>query len=58
MATSITSPEIVGGWTVQNPGTTTPVNKGQTFTTINHSAIDETVTPSAGHNRTPQNPTK
>lgn len=46
----------VDGWTNQNL-TATPVHSGQTFTTINHSAVDETVTPSGGRGKTSQKPT-
>ena len=47
----------VDGWTCQNL-TPTPVENGQTFTSINHSQVDETVHPSSGRGKTSQNPTK
>lgn len=48
-------PQTVHGWTVQN-NTSTPIDDSQTFTTVNHSVVDETEKPSGTRGKTDQKP--
>jgi hypothetical protein len=50
---ALTDPSLIPGWNAQTPSQT-PANNAQTWTTINHSHVDETVSPTATRDVTAQ----